>query len=206
MPAHFTPPTAAAPWKMIDRYGFGILVTAGVGDAPIASSLPFLARRQDRLVIGHIARANEQFEHLRANPGGEALVIFQGPAAFVSAGYYHDRMAIPTWDHITVHVTGPVQMIEDDEGTLEVLRQTVAHFESQAGSDWRLDVARADLPEMVSQVAAFTVTARRVQSIFKLSQNLDQPRRRLVAAGLRNDGHHAVASAVEAVVVEQESS
>jgi transcriptional regulator len=183
-----------------------MLVTAGPGGVPVASPLPFLARQQERMVIGHIARANEQYEHLCADAGSEALVIFQGPAAFVSAGYYRDRKAIPTWDHITVHVTGPVRVIDDDEGTLEVLRQTVAHFESQAGSDWRLDVGRTDLPEMVRQVAAFTVTARRVQSIFKLSQNLDQQRRRLVATGLRSDGHDAVASAVEAVAVEQRSS
>jgi transcriptional regulator len=206
VPAHFSAPDADAPWEVVDRHGFGILVTAGPSGVPVASSLPFLARQQERMVIGHIARANEQFEHLRGEAGGWALVIFQGPAAFVSAGYYHDRMAIPTWDHITVHVTGPVRVLDDDEATLEVLRQTVAHFESQAGSGWRLDVGRDDLPGMVSQVAAFTVTARRVQSLFKLSQNLDQQQRRLVAAGLRNDGHDAVASAVEAVGFEQGAS
>ncbi len=197
VPKHFQPSDPDAPWGVIADHGFGTLVTAEAGTAPMASPLPFLARPREGLLIGHLARANGQFEILGGRPSS-VLVIFQGPSAFVSGGYYRDPAAIPTWDHVTVHVTGTVRLIDGEAATLRVLQQTVAHFEGRAGSDWRLDVERPDLPAFVRQVAAFTIEVERIDAIFKLSQNVDAEQRGRVVAGLLADGHDDVVAAIEA--------
>lgn len=197
-PEHFQPSDPDAPWRVIADNGFGTLVTAEAGAAPVASPLPFLARPKEDLLLGHLARANGQFESLRDGQPSRVLVIFQGPSAFVSGAYYCDEWAIPTWDHVTVHVTGMAQLIQSEAATLGVLEETVARFEDRAGSDWRLDIERPDLPGMVRQIAAFTIAVERIDAIFKLSQNFDLEPRGRVAAGLRADGHHDLAAAIEA--------
>lgn len=198
VPAHFKPSDRDAGWRVIDRNGFGILVTAEAGMTPVASPLPFLARRRQGILLGHLARANPQFDRLGDGQPSSVLVIFQGPSAFVSGAYYRDRSAVPTWDHVTVHVSGTAQLIDGEAATLRVLAQTVAHFEAQLGSEWRLDVERPDLPGMVAQVAAFTIVVERIDAIFKLSQNVEPTQRRRVLDGLRADGHHDVVAAIQA--------
>lgn len=99
---------------------------------------------------------------------------------------------------MTVHVTGTVRLIEGEAATLRVLEETVAHFEEQAGSGWRLDVERSDLPAFVRQVAAFSVAVERIDASFKLSQNLDAQQRRRVTDGLAADGHRDLVAAIEA--------
>lgn len=197
VPAHFRPSDPDAPWGVIARHGFGTLVTVQAG-TPLASPLPFLARPQDSMLVAHLARANPQYRHLHAAPSQPALVIFQGPSGFVSGAYYRDPAAIPTWDHVTVHVTGRVRLIQGEPATLRVLEETVAHFEQQAGSEWRLDLERPDLPAFVRQVAAFTVAVDRVDASFKLSQNVDAQQRQRVAEGLSADGHRDLVAAIEA--------
>jgi transcriptional regulator len=198
VPDYFRPSDDDAPWRVISDHGFGSLVTVENGEPPIASPLPFLACREEGELLGHLARANRQFAALRRVGSAAVLVIFQGPSGFVSGAYYDDPGAIPTWDHVTVHVTGELQLLPGEAATLSVLRDTVAHFESRAGSPWRLDVERADLPEMVRQVAAFRVVVHRMDAIFKLSQNVDSTRRRRVVAGLRAHGHAELVAAIEA--------
>jgi len=183
---------------VIAENGFGTLVSAEPGAAPVAAPLPFLARPKEDVLLGHLARANGQFESLRDGPPSRVLVIFQGPSAFVSGAYYCDESAIPTWDHVSVHVTGMAQLIHGEAATLRVMEETVAHFEDRVGSDWRLDIERSDLPGMVRQIAAFTIAVERIDAIFKLSQNSDLEQRRRVVAGLRADGHHDLAAAIEA--------
>lgn len=197
VPEHFRPTDPGAPWAVIADHGFGTLVSTEAG-TPVASPLPFLARPQDNLLVAHLARANPQFQQLRSAPPQRVLVIFQGPSAFVSGAHYADPRAIPTWDHVTVHVTGTVRLVEGEAATLRVLQETVAHFEQQAGSDWRLDVERSDLPAFVRQVAAFTVAVDRIDASFKLSQNVDAQLRRRVMDGLSANGHHDLVAAIEA--------
>jgi transcriptional regulator len=198
VPDHFRPSDEHASWQVISDHGFGSLVTVENGEPPVASPLPFLACREEGELLGHLARANRQFKALCRAGSPTVLVMFQGPSGFVSGAYYDDPSAVPTWDHVTVHVTGELQLLPGEAETLSVLRDTVAHFEARAGSSWRLDVERADLPEMVRQVSAFRVIVHRIDAIFKLSQNIDTTRRRRVVAGLRAHGHAELVAAIEA--------
>jgi transcriptional regulator len=196
VPHHFKPRDPKCVWEVISEHGFGTLVSM-TDTGPLASPLPFLVRPDEHMLVGRVARANPQFERLRQCEA-PVLVLFHGPSAFVSGAYYRDPAAIPTWNHVTVHVTGTPMLIHGMAATLRVLEDAVAHFESRAGSDWRLDLTRPDLPGFVGQIAAFTIAISHIEASFKLSQNVSVDERTRVVTGLRADGRHDVARAIEA--------
>src|SRR5437868_5099235 len=81
----------AALYDLIDRHGFGTLVTALDG-APFATHLPFILDRERGVLLGHVARANPQ-RHALDGPA-EALAIFQGPHGYVSPSWYRAAPAV----------------------------------------------------------------------------------------------------------------
>lgn len=199
VPNHFRPHAFRDAWKVVDHHGFGTLVTAEGAEAPVGSRLPFLGCPADGdggSLIGHMARANPQLDSLR-RAGARVLVVFEGPSAFVSASYYREEPAVPTWNHVTVHVTGRPRLLAGEASTLRVLEQTVAHFERQVGSKWRLNVDDPYVRELARQVAAFTVDVDRIDASFKLSQNIEPRLQRRAAAGLLSAGHVELATAMD---------
>jgi len=198
VPCHFRPSNPDAAWKVIAANGFGTLVTGQTGGAPVASPLPFVGHPNEGMLVGHMARANPQLQLLKRSKPASVLVIFQGASGFVSGSYYDEPFAVPTWDHVSVHVAGTLRLVHGNAATLGVLEQTVAHFEAQADSDWRLDVTRPDLPDMVELIAAFEVAVERIDASFKLSQNVAVEQRRPVVAGVLSAGNHRLARAIEA--------
>jgi transcriptional regulator len=197
IPDHFRPPAAGHAWEIMDRHGFATLVTTGADGAPVASPLAFLARPGERRLVSHLSRKNPQVAQLAV--GAPALVVFTGPSAFVSGSSYAEAPAVPTWNHVTVHVTGRSALQDDEAATLRVLEETVAHFEAQAGTAFRLDAGCATIRAWAREVVAFTVAAERVEAQFKLSQNLPAHQRAEVVARLRAVGSDDVVGAMEAV-------
>src|SRR5687767_2953761 len=100
----------------IAAHPFGALVTA-TPDGPFASHVPFVLHR-DRgargVLEGHLARANP---HHRLDALGDALVIFQGPDAYVTPSWYPSKAehgkAVPTWNYVAVHAGGPLRVVDD---------------------------------------------------------------------------------------------
>lgn len=162
--------------------------------------MPFLRRPDEggdgALLLTHMARANPQLQCL-LRPRATVLVIFQGPSAFVSASDYREQPAVPTWNHVTVHVTGRPRLLADQASTVRVLEQTVAHFEQQVGSDWRLDVEDPYVRGLAHQVAAFAIEVDRIEASFKLSQNVAPELQRRAPDGLRPAGHTEIVSAMD---------
>lgn len=197
VPEHFAPSDPDRAWKVIAKHGFGTIACPGDDGFLVASPLPFLARPSEGKLIGHIARANPHLALLARRPASPALVIFQGPSGFISGGFYADEHAIPTWDHVTVHVHGMPRVLAP-KYTLDVLEETVAHFEARAGSSWRLDRRRSDLPAMAAQVAAFEISVSRIEATLKLSQNIPSEERKRVVTALRSRGDHVLADAIQA--------
>jgi transcriptional regulator len=194
-PDHFRPADGADAWDVMRRHGFATLVTSGADGAPVAAPLAFLVRPHERRLVSHLSRRNPQVRQLAA--GTPALVVFQGPSAFVSGSSYAEAPAVPTWNHLTVHVTGRAALQDDETVTLRVLEETVAHFEQLAGTNWRLDAGHAAIRGWAREVVAFAVEAERVETQFKLSQNLPAHQRAEVAARLRAAGATDVVAAME---------
>jgi transcriptional regulator len=134
-------------------------------------------------LFGHIARADP----VSAMLDGPLLLIFHGPHGYVSASWYAAD-TIPTWNHVTLHVRGTPQLLDDP---MPVLRRTVDHFESRVASPWSLDRMGQQAREMADQVIAFSLRAQSWHGEAKLSQDKPAAKRAEVLAGLEAPGPYA---------------
>src|SRR5437899_3081762 len=126
IPTAFRADDRAALYDLIERHGFGTLVTV-IDGLPFATHLPFLIDRERGVLLGHVARANP---HGRALDGpGESLAIFQGPHGYVSPSWYLTAPAVPTWNYAAVHVYG-VPRPFDEARLLDLLARLVRKYES----------------------------------------------------------------------------
>ena len=167
----------------------GIGTLNGLDGEMIASHVPVLldgdAAAGGRL-IGHVARANP---HWRDIGGGiEALAIFQGPHAYVSASWYASRR-VPTWNYIAVHVHGRARILDGPEEILEVLARTVAHQEADRPRPWRIeDQPKEYIRGMAKGVVALELEVGRIEGKAKLSQNVARADQEGAIAGLVAEG------------------
>ena len=172
---------------VIGAYNFGTLVTAGA-QGLFATHLPFVAEasRPMRRLHAHMARANPHWRDIGA--GIEALAIFQGPHAYVSASWYASRR-VPTWNYIAVHVYGRARILDGPEEVLEVLARTVAHQEADRPRPWRIeDQPKEYIRGMAKGVVALELEVARIEGKAKLSQNVAMADLEGAIAGLIAEG------------------
>ncbi len=151
--------------------GFATLVTSGPGGL-MATHLPVECSREDavRLFRGHLSRANNQWNELRA--AGEALLIFLGPHTYISPTWY-DHPNVPTWNYQAVHVSGTVRLVEGEELEKAVRELSQRHEPpSQPPPRFDMDQMPADLKAAeLKGIVGFELRAAKVEAAFKLSQN-----------------------------------
>lgn len=106
VPASFKVEEIDVLYSFIEQFGFATLVTIRNG-SPFATHLPLLLDRERGLLLGHVARANAQWENIE---GAESLAIFSGPHAHISPTWYLTQPAVPTWNYTAVHAYGSVTL------------------------------------------------------------------------------------------------
>ena len=166
----------------IRRYSFGTLVTMLDG-APFATHLPFMVdvERGEFVLKAHLARANPQWKSFG---NGDALAIFTGPHAYVSASWY-EKPDVPTWNYTAVHALGRPRIVNDLEETLELGRRlSELHEETlppQPMPHWRTDVLDPEYRDaMLHAIVAFEIPVTKLEGKYKLSQNRSETDRRSV--------------------------
>lgn len=189
----YTPPAfrendPAALARMIREARLATLVTA-TSDGLIATPLPLIldeTEGEHGALYGHVARANRQWS-LPAI--GDALVIFQGPDAYVSPGWYASKRehgkVVPTWNYAAVHAYGPVEFFDDpDRLRLVVTRLTDLHERSRV-EPWAVaDAPEAFIEAQLKGIVGLRLQIGRIEGKVKMSQNRPAADRAGVAAGL----------------------
>jgi transcriptional regulator len=165
---------------IVRAHPFATIVTAGLR----ATHMPCLVEESEQLVVvGHVACADPVAEEI----AGPVLLIFHGPHGYVSAGWYASE-TIPTWNHVTLHVRGTPEILEDP---MPLLRRTVDHFEAAVAEPWSLDRMGETAREMAEQVVAFRLVAETWHAEAKLSQDKPAEERARVLAGVEAPGPYA---------------
>lgn len=178
---------------------FITLVTQDADGATFASHLPVLYRRDgDRIHIeGHWARPNPQADH-----DSEALMIVHGPHAYVSPGWYPDKLSagrVPTWNYAVAHLRGRIETFADETSLADLMSRLSRHFETANGSDWEFDFEDARQRALLRGIVGFRFTPQQVDIKFKLSQNHPLANRHAVIAAL-SDRDDADARGVAALM------
>jgi transcriptional regulator len=175
---------------LIDQVGFG-MVFAQTPDGPRVAHTPLLSTG-DGAVRFHIARGNAL---TRCLPEQEALVLVNGPDAYVSPRWYADQKQVPTWNYVALELLGPVRRMTED-GLVALLDALAARHEARIeGEPWtRAKMDEAVFGKMLGAIVGFEMEVRAWRPTFKLSQNKSADDRATVADALDKQGSAALAT------------
>lgn len=186
---------------LIRTHPLATLVTGGASGL-IANLLPFVLVETPNgdVLRGHLARANEQVASLRE--GGEALVIFQGPEAYITPAWYASKKehgkVVPTWNYVVVQVWGTPRVIDDKDWLLAQINELTTLQESGRRDPWAVADAPADYVEaQVRAITGLEIPVARIEGKWKASQNQPAANQAGVVRGLRQSAAEQMAAIVE---------
>lgn len=167
IPASFRESSDEKITAFIDAYPFATLVSSD-GQSPFATHLPLVLDRARKVLVGHVARANPQWQQMQSDR--ELLAIFHGPHAYISPLMYEASPAVPTWNYAVVHVYGVPRILEDFNETATAVEQLVSRFDADP-SRWRKAEDAPFLEKLLAAIVAFEIPLSRIEAKFKLGQN-----------------------------------
>lgn len=198
LPAHFAERRPEVLRRAIHDHPLGLLVTHDAAGA-VANDLPFLFDA-DPAPLGtlraHVARANPLWRDTL--DASEALVVFQGPQAYVSPGWYPSKRetgkVVPTWNYVMVQARGRLRAVDDKAWVRAFVERLTARHESGRAAPW----APADAPDdfidaQLGAIVGIEIELTTLVGKWKVSQNRSAADRAGVADGLRAEGSEEAA-------------
>lgn len=163
-------------YDIMEKNSFATVFSQHKG-RPFATHLPLTLNREEQVLYGHFARPNPQWSDMLNQ---EVLVIFQGPHSYISPSWYETDRAVPTWNYVSVHVFGQIEIVENEEVLIDSLRNMVKTYEEPTSS-YNLEKIDARYIEGLSKgIVGFRVKISSVEGKWKLSQNHPAERRELI--------------------------
>jgi transcriptional regulator len=212
MPAHFEENRPEVLHRLIAEQPFGALITNGPNGLD-ANHLPFEAQLvptgddasapQSRYLLrAHVARANPVWKEAVTHP--DALVIFQGPAAYISPTWYPSKheahRQVPTYNYIVVHAHGRIVVRDDEPFVRGLVARLTRKMEAAEAVPWKMGDAPADfITQMLGAIVGIEIEVTRLVGKWKLGQNKDAADRRGAADTLlarASDQQQAVGQAM----------
>ncbi|MFS0638892.1 FMN-binding negative transcriptional regulator [Mesobacillus foraminis] len=176
IPKHFNINDEEVIYEFIEKWGFATLFSHHKGE-PCATHLPLMLNKYENALYGHFARPNEQWKDAENQ---QILVVFQGPHCYISPSWYESMKAVPTWNYVSVHVYGQLEIIEDEKRIVDSLNDLVDKYELP-DSPYHLDGLDPRFIEGMSKgIVAFRIKITKMEAKAKLSQNHSVERQELI--------------------------
>lgn len=162
--------------EFIHDHPFAFLAGANSEGKPVATQVPILLEeREGELYLqGHIMRNTDHHKAFMENP--EVLAVFTGPHTYVSASWYSNPQTGSTWNYMSVHISGQMNFMSP-ENLVAFMRKFTLKFEkgntvSQTIYD---NLPEAYVNKLMPAITGFEIKAEKIENVFKLSQNRDEP-------------------------------
>ena len=187
LPRHFEQHDRAALAALMRERPLATLVVA-TRSGPSADLIPleYVADAGPHGTLrGHVARANPLWQHA----GAQALVVFTGPDAYVSPGWYaakreHGKV-VPTWNYTMVQARGVLRAVDDAAWLRALVGRLTDHHEAAQATPWQVGDAPDDfVAQMLRAIVGIEITLDTLQGKWKIGQNRSVADREGVAAGL----------------------
>ncbi|MDB5687337.1 MAG: transcriptional regulator [Rhizorhabdus sp.] len=147
---------------------------AADGQAEHAAQLPLLGEYNQggslTHLLGHIPRHSPLMEPLSRN--GRALVLFQGPQAYISPDQAGVRDWAPTWNFVHLRINAEVEFLPNETGS--AIMALVERMERDRSTPWTIAELGPRYPQMELAVIGFRARVLSVEGRFKLGQD-EQP-------------------------------
>jgi transcriptional regulator len=203
VPAHFEENRTEVLHQLIAGFPLGSLVTVGP-DGLDANHIPFefdAAKGPHGTLRAHVARANPVWQQAAERP--DALVIFQGPTAYISPNWYPSKheahRQVPTWNYMVVHAHGPIAVHDDEAFVRGLVARLTRKMEAGEPAPWKMGDAPADfISQMLGAIVGIEIEVTKLTGKWKLGQNKASVDRRGAASALseRSEEQRAVADAM----------
>jgi transcriptional regulator len=188
---HFKEPDDKVIVEFMKHHPFAMLIGNSNGRA-IATQVPLMIEeREDKLFLfGHITR--KQDHHLVFEENKEALVIFTGAHAYVSATWYENKQNVSTWNYASVHARGTLTFL-NEASLKDALRKLSLHYEKyNTQSETTFDNLPGDYTDrLVKAIIGFEIEVSSLDHVFKLSQNRDEKSYHHIMDHLKAEGGEA---------------
>lgn len=155
--------------QMMKSNPFALLITTHE-HRPVATHIPVEIREKEGkiYVTGHIAYGNMQKKTLENN--SDALLIFQGPHAYISSSWY-EHEEVPTWDYLAVHAYGTARILAWEE-LKSALDSMLTHYESHRENGRLWDTFNPEsLEKQMKGIVGFEIEITSIEAAAKMSQN-----------------------------------
>jgi transcriptional regulator len=176
IPSHFKVTDETMTYNIIREHSFATLFS-GHNGMPFATHLPLILNKENTYLYGHFARPNPQWKDINNQT---VLAIFHGPHCYISPSWYETNKAVPTWNYVSVHVYGEVELLEDENELMDSFHQMVLKYEAPDSSYRLQDVDAEFLSGMNKGVQGFKIKINKIEGKAKLSQNHSLQRQELV--------------------------
>jgi transcriptional regulator len=105
---------------------------------------------------------------------------------YISSSYYNFHDA-PTWNYMSVQVTGAIKILEKEE-LWESVRSLTDKYEKGMKNPVSLDALPADVLRQMEGIVGFEIVISEMESIFTMSQNRDEVNFRNIIKALKASG------------------
>ncbi len=151
---------------------FATLITNG-DPYPQATHIPVELETNaagEQVLWGHIARGNKQWKDFEKYP--QVRVVYLSPIhGYISSSWY-DHPNAPTWNYVSVQVTGRLRLVNETEAW-EAVRRLVNKYEAGSANPVSLDSLPPSVQADMKGLVAFEIQIEYWEAAFKLSQNRD---------------------------------
>jgi transcriptional regulator len=189
IPKHFEQPDVQVMYELIRAQPLATVVTIG-SECLVANHIPLILSEDPApfgTLLGHVARANGVWKDLAA--GGDALVIFHGPEAYISPTWYATKRetgkVVPTWNYAVVHVHGTLRVRDDPKWVRAQIDRLTAQSEAEMPAPWAVTDAPPEyIEKLVHAIVGIEIEITKLEGKWKASQNQPIENRAGVIAGL----------------------
>jgi transcriptional regulator len=194
LPSHFEEQRPDVLQALVRAHPLGLLVTTS-SQGEQADSVPFILDPDPAggpgILRAHVARANPLWRETRADV--DALVVFQGPQAYVSPSLYPSKAetgkVVPTWNYVMVQARGRLRAIDDAAWLRAFVTRLTERHEATRALPWAVGDAPADyIDAMLRAIVGIEIPLRTLVGKLKLSQNRTPADRDGIVAGLASAG------------------
>eukprot|EP01006_Ploeotia_vitrea_P000772 TRINITY_DN103630_c0_g1_i1.p1 TRINITY_DN103630_c0_g1~~TRINITY_DN103630_c0_g1_i1.p1 ORF type:complete len:232 (+),score=30.33 TRINITY_DN103630_c0_g1_i1:99-794(+) len=199
-PNYYKQPSLAILHRLMKQFNFAMLLSVGADGVPSISHIPFTLKvnpedpEHKGKLVAHVAKANQ---HWKAFEDGnqKAMVIFQGPHAYISPMWYENPPnKVPTWDYCVVHAHGTPKTVHDKEAKKEILTELVANSEGAAHPNpdeqrWSMEFGEKSVNVQLSAIVGLEIEIDELVGKWKANQNHPIGNQKGCIAGLRATGN-----------------
>jgi transcriptional regulator len=187
-PDHFRVDDVTQMHALMRERPFAALVSGGPAGL-YGSHLPTVLKDEGKfgVIECHLARANPHCKELAAT--SEALMIFQGPEAYITPNWYATKAetgkVVPTWNYAVVHAYGRPEVKDDAAWLRRHVGELTAQQEKTEARPWLVSDAPDRYVEvMLRGIVGFRFVITRLEGKWKMSQNREMADRAGVIEGL----------------------